>query len=103
MNDNVFAYQRRFLEKIFKCCHFNGREILLDIGCGDGAFSRLLSKYVGVVVGVDIIPDLNWREIGDRNVQFLVADGAILPFINECFDIIFEKDMLHHIKVTRRR
>jgi ubiquinone/menaquinone biosynthesis C-methylase UbiE len=71
---------------------------LLDIGCGDGAFSRLLSKHVRLVLGVDIISNPNWRKIRNRNVQFLIADACNLPFINECFDKIFEKDMLHHIK-----
>jgi len=98
MNNNVFAYQWRILEKIFRYCCFNGQELLLDIGCGDGAFSQLLSKHVSWVLGVDKIPNPNWRKIKSRNIQFLVADACNLPFINECFDIAFEKDMLHHIK-----
>jgi len=98
MNYNIFAYQQRLLGKVFKMVPLNGKETLLDIGCGDGVFTRLISKHVGLILGVDMVPSSNWKKIKVRNVQFIVADACNLPFINECFDIVFEKDALHHIK-----
>jgi ubiquinone/menaquinone biosynthesis C-methylase UbiE len=95
---NIFIYYQRILGKILEYYNFNGHEILIDIGCGDGNFSQILSKFVDFVVGIDIVPNLNWKKIKEYNIQFVVADARKLPFINESFDISIEKDALHHIK-----
>jgi ubiquinone/menaquinone biosynthesis C-methylase UbiE len=95
---NILDYQLRILKAIFRYYCFSGREILLDIGCGDGGFTLLFSLYANLAVGVDIIAHKRWRKIRAEKIQFIVADARYLPFRNECIDIIFEKDSLHHIE-----
>jgi ubiquinone/menaquinone biosynthesis C-methylase UbiE len=69
---------------------------LLDVGCGSGEDSKLLSPYVNYVVGVDI--HLSYSKLPKvANADFIVADACHLPFIDGSFGYIFEKDALHHI------
>jgi len=68
----------------------------LDIGCGNGSFSYVLSQN-SLVVGVDvqkyfIKPPRKGRE----NVDFVVADINALPFKNHSFDMIHCASVLEH-------
>jgi ubiquinone/menaquinone biosynthesis C-methylase UbiE len=102
MSDNILAYQQRILERILSYHSFSGQEILLDIGSGDGTFSQCFSKHAGMIVGADINFNLNWLRIKRKNIQFLVADVCNLPFVEESFNVVFIKDVLHHVKNHRR-
>jgi len=66
---------------------------LLDAGCGFGRHALLLSKEGFAVSGVDVsltLPRLAMRQSksGDVKVDFLTADVAALPFVDESFDCV---------------
>jgi SAM-dependent methyltransferase len=69
-------------------------EIVLDIGCGTGAFTRDLAAVVGpdgLVVGLDASPTMlarAARETGDAAVVYLRADAERLPFRPAAFHAV---------------
>lgn len=72
---------------------------LLDIGCKEAAFSRLLAPMAGQIVGVDVAVR---RSAGLNNsVHFVTGDGQALPFRPEAFDFVLMNDVLEHIPDDR--
>lgn len=71
---------------------------LLDVGCGDGLLWDFdyFSKMATYLVGVDIRPSRNWVKT-KRNMDYVCCDVRYLPFRPESFDVVFEKDVLHHV------
>lgn len=78
---------------------------LLDFGCGDGRFAITFAKEgVRKVTGIDASDEMiglaKKRLESDHrdNVEFLVADGANLPFENNSFDVVFSNFVIVHFK-----
>lgn len=75
--------------------------LVLDLGAGCCESSYLFTKYGAEVVSIDIMPE--FIRCGgafiDQDYYFerLVGDVEILPFANSSFDIIFCKEILHHV------
>lgn len=62
---------------------------VLDVGCGEGRFSRFLSARGASVVGIDPTPGLlaeSKRQ--DPSSRVLRASGEALPFANDAFDLV---------------
>jgi len=62
---------------------------LLEIGCGTGHWSRFFSKYGFEVTGLDISERMINAALqkGIPNVSFRIADGHLLPFADDSFDL----------------
>jgi len=75
----------------------------LDIGCGTGEFSRLLSKRFKRVVAIDLSPNMieaaKQRSRQFLNIDFQVADILQWEPISEQFDVIVSIATLHHLPV----
>jgi SAM-dependent methyltransferase len=70
---------------------------VVDVGCGDWQFSRLIDWLSVRYTGFDIVPELvarHAREFGSARVQFVAADArtARLPRA----DLLLCKDVLQH-------
>lgn len=80
---------------------------VLDYGCGDGAFSRLLAGRGARVCGVDISSEMvgQAQRVNppkpDGYPQFFVADAHHTPFPDGCFDFVFGNGALHHLDIDR--
>ncbi len=98
--DPITEWRLRFFTKL-EINLLNGKK-LLDVGCGDGGDALILANLEADVVGIDIKPHQNWQIIEKNNLRFNVADSLNLPFQDESFDIVLEKDMIHHIKDPQR-
>jgi SAM-dependent methyltransferase len=79
--------------------HFHGeafRELLpppgrrtIDLGCGEGRFSRDLKAAGHEVVGVDASPTaLDAARAADASIEMHLADAADLPFPDACADLV---------------
>ena len=71
------------------------KSLLLDIGCGAGAFSARLSEHFRVV-GLDISKEAIRIASGKGGSKFIIADMEYLPFKNNSFDLVFIGGALHH-------
>ena len=76
-------------------------EAALDVGCGTGAFSRLLAKRSNQVVALDLSPRMveiaRARSKHESNIEFQVADVTkwVLPV--GAFDCVASIATLHHL------
>jgi trans-aconitate methyltransferase len=75
-------------------------EIILDLGCGDGALTEKIADYGCKVIGVDSsLPQLQASK--SRRVNAVVMDGHALGFKQRC-DAVFTNAALHWMKKPER-
>ena len=77
---------------------FRGR-LVLDGGCGNGRYARLVNDWGARVVAVDISDAVETAAVnlaGRSNVDVVQADLFRLPFPPATFDIVFSVGVLHH-------
>jgi ubiquinone/menaquinone biosynthesis C-methylase UbiE len=76
----------------------------LDIGCGTGAFSRVLAKSAERVLALDLSPNMirvaEERSAQFPNIEFQVADVLALELPAERFDCIATIATLHHLPLA---
>lgn len=76
---------------------------ILDIGCADGVFTRLILEKSKAerVVGVDVLKKSvdwakkHWKK--NRKLEFRVANAHDLPFEKDSFDAVFALEVLEHV------
>ncbi len=79
-------------------------ERVLDIGCGEGAFSAEIVRAGGVVIGVEVAQaaiDRARRRHPDLDVRLVEIDGA-LPFDDGSFELVWASEVLEHVTDTAR-
>ncbi len=99
-SNNQYEWAKELIPKL----ELTGKESLLDVGCGDGAVSHLLSTYLpqGRVVGVDSSEEMiaaarkNYPNCHYPNLAFLKMDVRDLTF-REQFDVAFSNAALHWV------
>lgn len=99
------THQKEWGNKLISELNLKGDEKILDLGCGDGVLTQILSNLVpkGYVVGVDaskgMIEVAKQKE--SDNLKFLLMDINDLD-IDEKFDIIFSNAALHWVKTHQK-
>lgn len=91
---NTAAY-RDFLQAYMRDA---GVRSVLDIGCGDWQFSRLIDWRGIAYIGVDVVPELiiaNSLKYSTATVSFGVADALGLAQLPPA-DLVLVKDLLQH-------
>lgn len=78
---------------------------VLDIGCGDGQKTHLISQHVEQTVGVD--PDSKLikeakNKYTNKNIAFYVACAEKLEFENACFSAVIFNESLHHVPIDKQ-
>jgi ubiquinone/menaquinone biosynthesis C-methylase UbiE len=73
----------------------------LEIGCGSGAFSRLLAEHAKQVLALDLSPNMIGlaRQQASRqsNIEFQIADAMSVELPAEHFDCVVSIATLHHM------
>ncbi len=69
-------------------------ELILDLGCGDGALTERIVGAGASVVGVDASPDMV-RAARARGLDARVMDGQALDFAGVTFDAVVSNAALH--------
>ncbi len=70
---------------------------IIDVGCGDGAITNVLSKHYDVSA-IDISPEA--LKFLDGKVHGKVSSAENIDFDNESFDLVFSSEMLEHLDVN---
>jgi len=77
-------------------------EDALEIGCGTGAFARLLAKRCKRVVALDLSPEMirvaRLRSTQFDNLEFQLADAMRWDFPQSHFDFVCSIATLHHLE-----
>lgn len=102
------AGQRRYdnkFELLKKLCSPSKNSKILEIGCGDGEFTRRLVGLPGQITASDITPAVIKRgekSCGDKSkmLVFKLENAEKLSFRNDSFDIVCGISILHHIKIS---
>lgn len=100
--------QKNWGRGFLKDLTFRNTDAILDIGSGDGIFTRDFAERVrdGMVVGMDISPDMvryassHFPVSEYKNLSFIHADALLLPF-KDVFDVIFSNSSFHWISDHR--
>jgi trans-aconitate 2-methyltransferase len=98
------SHQYESAKELIPKLNLKGNESLLDIGCGDGKVSQMLSTYLpnGKVLGIDSSDEMvaaarrNFPNCHNTNLTFLKMDARELTF-REQFDVAFSNATLHWI------
>ncbi|NNE65563.1 MAG: methyltransferase domain-containing protein [Pyrinomonadaceae bacterium] len=104
-----FWWNRDFIELMAKRWDLDSRPTLLDIGCGQCHWSRLLVEYLkspAVITAID--SDTKWAEGSyeieehfrshGAEVEFKHADATALPFEEDSFDVVTCQTVLIHLR-----
>ena len=76
-------------------------QVVLDVGCGEGRHSFLVSEHARVLVGLDLSLGVELSRRRDpRSTSFYVqGDLRRPPFRPEVFDALYSNGVLHHTPV----
>lgn len=94
-------------EMLTQAAQLEGDEIVLDLGCGSGIYSRPCAQRLnrGTVVGLDLsVPMLNYassqaRSEQLRNLLFIHGNALDLPFPDSEFDAVICCATIHHFSI----
>jgi len=91
--------QELIFDEIAKIIPLNKIHKVIDVGCGKGDYLSYLSKTFknAHCFGIDISKNAISlaKELG--NFPVILADAQYLPIKDKSFDLVFEKDLLHHV------
>lgn len=91
----IEAYVRPKLDYIRRFVPLDNQTSVLDVGCGNGVFTYHLEKLCGFVGALDNSSNMLAQNSCPRVVQ---GEGTDLPFRDGSFDVVFEANVLHHVK-----
>lgn len=73
---------------------------ILDVGCGDGWFSKWCSKYNCSVDAIDPSEEqIKYAKNKINNVNFFVAGGQDIKALKNKYNLIYFFNSLHHIPI----
>jgi SAM-dependent methyltransferase len=80
-------------------------EKALEVGCGTGEFTRLLSKHARHIFAVDLSPQMirlaRQQSIDYPNIEYATADVMRLSLPFESYDCIISLATLHHLPLEQ--
>lgn len=93
------AYRDRLWSKLPKKFLDGRGKRALDLGCGEGHEALQLSLGGYLVDAVDIKPSPSWKthtQVAHGRINFRVGKAEALGSQASYYDLVYEKDMLHH-------
>ncbi|HOK39420.1 MAG TPA: methyltransferase domain-containing protein [bacterium] len=100
---NNSAAQYNWANAILNTYNFKGNETVLDIGCGDGKITYLISQklFNGEIIGIDLSKEMvefaQKKYSNQKNLKFKKLNVLRMRYKNK-FDLIFSNACIHWIK-----
>ena len=102
--ESLSHHSQKEVERLFQLMKIQKEDYVLDVGCGNGAPSRLMAKLCGCrIKGVDLTPaqiakakECNQLEGVDDLIEVGVSDVHSLADEKEVFDKIFHNETICH-------
>jgi ubiquinone/menaquinone biosynthesis C-methylase UbiE len=72
---------------------------VLDLGCGYGNYTKIISKYTDNIIGLDI--SQRWVDCARKqcpHTKFLLADAHNIPLENDTFDVIVSIGLFEYVQ-----
>jgi ubiquinone/menaquinone biosynthesis C-methylase UbiE/uncharacterized protein YbaR (Trm112 family) len=96
---NVFsdATNERLMNRILDLMNVRPGSLVVDLGCGSGAFTNYLHKAGHIALGLDISHGI--MASGRRrfpHLPFVAGDVEHLPFQSAAFDAVLLSGVIHH-------
>jgi ubiquinone/menaquinone biosynthesis C-methylase UbiE len=89
---------RRILSEFNSLVSAGGGRVLLDVGCGTGAFTKRLKNNNDLTLGVDIsFKSVFFAKSVADGCYFFSGDAEDLPFRDESIDIVVFSGVIHHL------
>ena len=82
--------------------HITPEMIVLEVGCGSGYFTKVLTEKKATTIAIDISLDFlkaAKRNVPGVNVKFSIGNACNLGFRENTFDSIVGSSVLHHLKI----
>lgn len=97
---------KKIIDRVSSDFDISNYKTALDVGCGTGALSKVLSQHGLKVIGVD--PSIGMLEeakkrVKDKEIKFINnSPGEKLPFPDESFDIVISSYVAHGLEPKDR-
>lgn len=79
-------------------CKLSSGDLILDLGCGSGVFSKILINRGYRCVGVDLCrKQLSYGRSNGRGVTFVNGDAEVLPLADNQIDGVLLVGLIHHL------
>lgn len=76
---------------------------ILDVGCGPGLTTSLMSDRFLSATGLDVSSGLlDYAKSKHANSKFVHYDGSVMPFVTGTFDVAVAINVFHHIPPYHR-
>lgn len=99
--EDYVLYLRHLFAYEFACETLSRDWTVLEIGCGEGYGSSLLSKHVRKVVALDVkeeVLEAARRKYGSATCSFQPYDGKNIPFESDSFDSCVLFQVIEHVE-----
>ena len=78
----------------------NNQLQVLDVGCGDGSFTRMIADHIGTehISGMEINPEIARQSREINHINTIIANvSEPLPFNNGTFDVVVSNQLIEHL------
>jgi SAM-dependent methyltransferase len=96
------AYRQRALGRLIKNLPKGPGRRVLDLGCGSGHEAACLAGLGWKVDAMDLQHHTSWKDLAGRHkgrLKFSVGNAESLPEVKGGYDLVLQKDMLHHAQL----
>ncbi len=97
----LYAHDRNYLSTYINIVNKYAKpdSMILDLGCGNGLSSNMLSEYGHNVIGTDISSFFlaDSAKLQNNRLKYCVCDVLDLPFKDCVFDVVCSNELIEHV------